>query len=124
MKALSAYEFTRFDADFTAKEKTQYYDLRAVEFLIEYRAKGVDLRKTDDYKECKDTFIELTMSGDLEEAISWMEYWMANAMAYGNQTRNLDWRTKFLAAYDIHEGLLKHRPRKAKVEKPAWVDWY
>ena len=105
MKALTAYEFTRFDADFTAKEKTQYYDMDTVEFLIRHYSKGVDLRSTPDYEDCKDTFIELTMSGDLDEAKGWMQYWMANAMAYGNQTRNLDWRTKFLAAYDIYKGL-------------------
>ena len=106
MKALSAYEFARIESDFTAKGKAMAYDIDVVAYLILKRA-DVDLRKTVDYRTCKDVFVELTMSCEKDEAKNWMRYWMANAMSYGNQTRNLDWRTKFLAAYDIFNGFFR-----------------
>ena len=101
---MNAYEFTRFDADFTAKAKAGAYDIRTLAFLIDYHDKEKALRQSGDYADCKETFIELTMSCTEEEAKRWMEYWMANAIAYGLETQNRDWRTKFLAAYDIYRG--------------------
>lgn len=97
---MNGYEFTRFEADFTAKVKAQHYDVVEVQRSIVARA-NTDLRKTADYDDAKDWFIDTTMSCTQREAISWMNYYMANAIAYGIQTKNLDWRTKFLAAYDL-----------------------
>lgn len=102
---MTGYEFTRFEADFTSQMKAQYYDTKTVAFQILHNEKNVDLRKTDDYQDAKEWFIETTMSCDEAEAMQWMNYYMANAIAYGIQTKHLDWRTKFLAAYDIANGL-------------------
>ena len=62
--------------------------------------------KSNYYLDAKDWFIETTMSCDQSEAIRWMQYYMSNAIAYGIQTKDLDWRTKFLAAYDLFNSLV------------------
>lgn len=103
---MTGHEFTRFEADFTAKMKAKkYYDAGTVAYLIEYTNPGVDLQDSADYKDAKYWFVETTMSCTKEEALNWMGYYMANAIAYGIQTKNLDWRTKFLAAYDLYNKL-------------------
>ena len=105
---MTGYEFTRFEADFTSKAKAQGYacESKVVQMMC-VKALGDDFRNDADYIDAKNWFIDSTMSCDQEEAINWMKYYMANAIAYGIQTKNLDWRTKFLAAYDILEGLVK-----------------
>lgn len=104
---MTAYEFTRLENDFTRGVSACLgYDVRVIESLIVQRS-AYDLRMTEDYERCYDMFIELTMSGNKTEAIQWSRYWMANAIAYGQKTRNLDWRTKFLAAYDLLNNLLR-----------------
>lgn len=102
---MTGYEFTRFESDFTSKQKASSYDAGTVAFQIKQSNPGVDFKNDPDYKDAKDWFIETTMSCDRDEAINWMNYYMANAIAYGIQTKNLDWRTKFLAAYDIQKTL-------------------
>lgn len=104
---MTGYEFTRFDADYTSKCKASAYEASIVAFQIEYNSKTEDLRLNPDYIDAKEWFIDTTMSCDREEATNWMKYYMANAIAYGIQTKNLDWRTKFLAAYDLYNGLIK-----------------
>jgi hypothetical protein len=105
---MTAYEFTRFTADYTAKEVAKKYDLGTLEFLINYHSTE-NLRETPEYEEAKDIFYELTMSCNEAEAINWAKYWIMNAIAYGNQTKNKDWRQKFLAANDLYEYLLSQR---------------
>jgi hypothetical protein len=106
---MNGYEFTRFNADFTSKVKAQAYDAGTVAFLIKYREKSsIVWNEEPDYKDAKHWFIETTMSCTHEESIEWMKYYMANAIAYGIQTKNLDWRTKFLAAWDIFNDLCKN----------------
>ncbi len=102
---MTGYEFTRFEADFTSKTKSQAYDASTVAFQIGYNNPGVDFRQDSDYADAKDWFCDSTMSCDKKEAINWMKYYMANAIAYGIQTKNLDWRTKFLAAWDLFNEL-------------------
>lgn len=106
-KKMTGYEFTRIELDFTSMMKARAYDSRTVAFQIEYNNPGVDLREDADYKDAEHWFIETTMSCDEEEAINWMKFYMANAIAYGIQTKNLDWRTKFLAAYDLFTSITK-----------------
>ena len=98
---MNGYEFTRFEADFTSNMKAQAYDAGTVAFQIEYNNPSIDFRQEADYKDAEHWFIETTMSCDEDEATNWMKYYMANAIAYGIQTKSLDWRTKFLAAYDL-----------------------
>jgi len=102
---MNAYEFTRFEANFMIKQKAQSYEASVVAYQIEYNNPGIDFRTDADYIDAKDWFIETTMSCDKKEAINWMQYYMANAIAYGIETKNLDWRTKFLAAYDLFNSL-------------------
>ena len=106
---MTGYEFTRFESDFTSKAKAQAYDAGTVAHLISYNNPGVDFRSEADYKDAKNWFIETTMSCTEKEAIGWMKYYMENAIAYGIQTKNKDWRTKFLAAYDLFNSLTKGR---------------
>ena len=106
---MTGYEFTRFEADFTAKTKARAYDANvvAMQAMRAFDLAGKNYKGNEDYQDAKDWFLETTMSCDQHEAINWMKYYMANAIAYGIQTKNLDWRTKFLAAYDIFNGLVK-----------------
>ena len=104
---MTGYEFTRFESDFTDKVKAQAYvasevALKAKQAFINA---GKDYKDDPDYKDATHWFIETTMSCDQEEAVNWMKYYMTNAIAYGIKTKNLDWRTKFLAAWDIFESL-------------------
>lgn len=105
--AMTAYDFTRFDVDFQSKLKAQVYETSIVAFKIEYNHKDGDIRQESEYKDAHDTFIELTMSCDIDEAKNWMKHWMAEAIAYGIQTKERDWQHKFLAAYDIFNSLVK-----------------
>ena len=102
---MTGYEFTRYEADFTSKTKAQAYDAATVAHMIAYNNPTADFRNDDDYIDAEHWFMETTMSCDKDEAINWMEYYMANAIAYGIQTKNRDWRTKFLAAYDLFNSL-------------------
>ena len=104
---MNGYEFTRFDADFTSKVKAKAYEASVVAMQVKhiFEADFIDYHEKADYIDAKGWFYETTMSCDKNEAINWMKYYMANAIAYGIQTKNLDWRTKFLAAYDIFNEL-------------------
>lgn len=104
---MTGYEFTRFEADFTNKVKAQAYDAGTVAFQIKYNNPTIDFRSEADYEDAKNWFVETTMSCNEGEAINWMKYYMANAIAYGIQTKNKDWRTKFLAAWDLFNSLTK-----------------
>lgn len=106
---MNAYEFTRFEADFTAKEKARGYDLGTIEFLIQYNNPTIDFPSTEKYKEAYDMFLELTMSCSYNEAVNWAKYWVMNAIAYGNQTKDRDWRYFFMAANDLYKYLLSQK---------------
>lgn len=103
---MNAYEFTRFEADYTSKVKASAYDVETVRLQIELANPEVDFRKDADYQDAKNMFIETTMSCDREETVNWLKYYMSNAIAYGIETKNLDWRTKFLAARDLFNYLM------------------
>ena len=107
---MEAYEFANFNPDrkcmSLVQSKYACEDV-AQKIIRTFSAKGKDYRKEKDYKESSRVFIELTMSCDEFECISWMEHWMATAMAYGIQTKNLDWQTKFMAAWNIWCGIVK-----------------
>lgn len=99
---MNGYEFTRMENNFTKKmKKARCYEASVVAFQIDYNNPYNNFREDDDYKDAKDWFIETTMSCNTSEAVDWMKYYMANAIAYGIVTKNLDWMTKFLAAYDL-----------------------
>lgn len=108
---MNGYEFTRFESNFTSKQKAQFYDAGVVRMqaVRAFENQGIDYKTLPDYEDAKHWFIETTMSCNKNEAIEWMKYYMSNAIAYGIQTKNLDWRTKFLAGYDIFNSLTKGR---------------
>ena len=103
---MTAYEFTRFDADFTSKVKVKdlMFCTRTLASSIE-KAHTNNAREKAEYKDAENIFLDCTMSCNKSEAINWMKYWMSNAIAYGLQTRNPDWQYKFLAAYDLFNSL-------------------
>lgn len=104
---MNGYDFTRFEADFTSKVKARAYEASVVaaQAAHAFEKSGKNYKDEADYKDAKHWFIETTMSCNEEEALNWLKYYMVNAIAYGIATKNLDWRTKFLAAWDIFEGL-------------------
>lgn len=103
---MTGYEFTRFESDFTVRAKAKKYacDSKTVQMMCA-KALGDNFKEDPDYQDAKHWFVETTMSCDTDEAINWMKYYMENAIAYGIETKNLDWRTKFLAAYDLFNSL-------------------
>ena len=108
---MNGYEFTKFESDYTSKVKAQAYEASvvAMQAAHAFEVNCIDYKEEDDYKDAQYWFIETTMSCNKEERISWMKYYMANAIAYGIQTKNLDWKTKFLAAWDLFEEITEGR---------------
>lgn len=102
---MNGYEFTRFEADYTSKIKAQAYDADIVALKLELYGGGETIRQSESYTDAKEWFLETTMSCDKGERINWLKYYMINAIAYGIATKDLDWRNKYLAAYDIFKGL-------------------
>lgn len=106
---MTAYEFTRMDApiDLGAKIKARNIPETSWQgFEKQILAKHPDIRTSSEYVDAHDTFIELTMSCDKEEATMWMKSWIHDSIAYGISTKNLDWQNKFLAAHDIYKSLI------------------
>ena len=64
-----------------------------------------DIRNGKDYEDVDFRAHELTMSCDREEAIEWMKHWSIDAICYGIETKDLKWKSLFLATYDIYERL-------------------
>lgn len=60
-----------------------------------------NIRKTAEYQNTKSCYYDCTMSCDRGEAKGWLKAFMERAINYGEQTKNLDWKEKYLAAYDI-----------------------
>lgn len=108
MDRLKAYEFTKFIPNDEAMnlQKNCYYDVDTIELQITYNNPNWDYKQDEDYLECKDVFMDVTGSCNTEEALKWMEYFMAKAIAYGIQKKDLSWRTKFLAARSIFNDLV------------------
>lgn len=100
---LSPYEFTRVElySNFVPKNVNADPDLVANTIL----KTSPTIRKTKEYQNTKDMYIECTMSCNLEECQWWLKSFMKKAISYGEQTKNLDWKEKYLAAYDILKGL-------------------
>lgn len=107
MKKLSGYEFTDINyvmnqlESWKAQKIVQQYDASTIAFKIEYDNPNWDIRNDADYKDARYWFIETTASCDPEEAMNWMEMYMACAISYGVETKNLDWMSKYMAAYDL-----------------------
>jgi len=64
-----------------------------------------DLVLTDDYRDTMDVYIDETQSFDPYEAVRWMAHTGKLAIQYGLDTKNLDWKVKFIVAWDISHRL-------------------
>ena len=100
---MNAYEFTRIENDFTRRMDTSDVNIHwaAQKAIASFEQAEQNYTADPDYIEARHVFIDTTMSCNQLEAVKWLEYYMANAIAYGVTTKNLDWKTKFLAAYDL-----------------------
>ena len=105
---MTAYEFTRFEADYTSKVKAATYQANTLAFLLIQSNPNKDLREQPEYKEADFMFFECTSSCNKQEALHWLDYWQANAIAYGIATGDSKWGYFFLAAYDMAEELRNH----------------
>ena len=107
---MTAYEFIRSENNYLKKHPTNRgYDANIIARNIIDRNPGKDVRSMSQYIEAEDAFLDATMSCSRNEALDWMKYFMANAMAYGWETYDKHWMFFFLAAYDIYESLLEDR---------------
>lgn len=118
---MTAYEFTKIGMDFTGKVKPRCYDASVVAFQIEYGHGANDPREEKEYHEAENIYLDLTMSCTREEAVSWMKYWMVNAIAYGIVTKSRDWQYKFLAAYDLWNEELQPGPKALSTEQARFL---
>ena len=101
---MTAYEFTRFEADYTSKVRARTYDANMLASLLIQSNPGKNLREQPEYKDAEDMFYETTQSCNRDEAIGWLSYYRANAIAYGLATGDRAWGYFYLAAHDILQG--------------------
>lgn len=103
---MTAYELTRFEANYACKQKAGTYCADVV--ALQLTSGRTDHRQNPKYKAAEDVYYDLTGACTAEEAQRWAQYWTANALAYGIQTRDMDWVYLFLAAYDLSKHFDKH----------------
>lgn len=102
---MTGYEFTHYyQPNFSARVKAEGYPFHAVYTKI--MLKVPDIQSSASYADAKEWIIDVTMSCDKQEALAWMNTYMVNAIAYGIETKDLDWQNKFVAAFDIMTELL------------------
>ena len=81
-------------------------DYKMPDVAEKIKQKDPELVLTDDYRETLDVYIDETMSCDSpEDAVSWMVHVGRLAIQYGLDTKNLDWKVKFMVAWDISHNL-------------------
>lgn len=115
---MNIYEFTELSREFPKTKLTATgFDADTIAWMILDRSQ-IYLRGTDEYKEAKDVFIELTTSCTTKEAMHWMKSWMFKAIEYGSDTKELNWRQFYLAAYDIHNDLCKKQRSEGERKYP------
>ena len=79
-----------------------------IQFSITIKFSLPDYKQNEDYRESSRVLFDaIQNSGSRTNAIEWAKHFMVKAIAYGIQTKNLDWRTKFIAAYEIYTSLSK-----------------
>ena len=67
--------------------------------------KDPEIYLTKEYGETQDAYIDYTSSCDVGEAVRWMAHTGKMAIQYGLDTKNLDWKVKFIVAWDISHRL-------------------
>lgn len=104
---MTAYEFlTEYRPSMMALVKCMDYKLPEIAEKI--KKTDPELFLTDDYRETMDVYIDETHSYDsVDDAVSWMVSTARHAIRYGLDTKNLDWKVKFIVAWDIAHNLTK-----------------
>ena len=80
-------------------------DYKPAEVAEKIKQKDPELNCTEEYRETMNEYIDYTQSCDLDEAVQWMIHIGKLAIQYGLDTKNLDWKVKFLVAWDICHNL-------------------
>lgn len=77
-------------------------DYKADDLAKKIKEKDPELVLTPEYREHLDVYIDETHScDDVDEAVRWMVHVGRLAIQYGLDTKNLDWKVKFIVAWDI-----------------------
>ncbi len=102
---MDGYRFLRFEASPEYQLRAQGYAEKAAELAGRLTEGAEDIRSTSGYKDSKEWLMMATEGAEEHLKAEWMRYYMVNAIAYGLQTKGLDWREKFLAAHDLYTGV-------------------
>ena len=108
-RSMTAYEFINYDAGYEYRQKALQCCMQRVYQLILINNPGRDFTTELEYKDAENIFYDVTGSCDKGEACDWLMDFMVQAVAYGFETKNLDWQHKFLAAHNILKNLLDQR---------------
>lgn len=100
---MTSYEFIK--SDFTKFIGNRSFDILEIENRIKNSLKG-DYTLYADYQNTRFMLMEVTQSCSRAETISWLRFYMLNAIAYGITTKELDWKTKFLATLDMYRSIV------------------
>ena len=101
---MTAREFlTSYHPSLMAMVKSMNY--KADEVAKRIKEGDPELVLTDDYRDTLDAYIDETSSCDVYEAVHWMIHTGKLAIQYGLDTKNLDWKVKFIVAWDISHRL-------------------
>lgn len=101
---MSPSEFFKYDAGIDALPKARKYDKEAIADKL---VKEEEIRKNTDYQQTMYWILKTATKFDQDEAIDWMNYYMEVAIAYGIETKNLDWKTKFMACWDAYDNFIR-----------------
>ena len=80
-------------------------DYKAPDVAKKIMEKDPEIYLTKEYGETQDAYIDETASMDVDEAVMWMAHTGKVAIQYGIDTKNLDWKVKFIVAWDISHRL-------------------
>lgn len=80
-------------------------DYKPDELARKIKEKEPKIKCTEEYRETMNVYIDETMSCDADEAFHEMVHFGRMAIQYGLDTKNLDWKVKFIVAWDISHNL-------------------
>lgn len=107
---MTPQEFVKAEVDLTkARRYASYQEWFMLYNKVIY---GIpDYQQDEDYTSCRRLLLATIKDVSDEKAISWMKLFMVKAIAYGIESRNLDWKPKFLAAYKIFTAISRGERR-------------
>lgn len=103
---MDAWRFINYTPDRKCMERAGKLSDSKIEIVVDKTRKSLNNDyKNKHYQECKDWFIESTMSGNVEEAKNWLRHFVIKSIAYGLEDKESDWKPKLLAAYDLYTSI-------------------